>query len=78
MFHQKSFPTPPSGTVITFKKSFLNAIYLFTFWLHHAACGISVRQLRIEPMPPAVEARNLNHWTAREVPGYHIFEDTLF
>ena len=23
----------------------------------------------IEPVPPAVEARSLNHWTAREVPG---------
>ena len=22
----------------------------------------------MEPMPPAVEARSLNHWTAREVP----------
>ena len=22
----------------------------------------------IEPVPPAVEARSLNHWTAREVP----------
>ena len=27
------------------------------------ACGIIV------PMPPAVEAWNLNHWTIREVPG---------
>ena len=25
-------------------------------------------QAGIEPMPPAVEAQNLNHWTAREVP----------
>ena len=22
----------------------------------------------VEPMPPAVEARSLNHWTTREVP----------
>ena len=33
-----------------------------------AACGILVPQPGIEPVPYAVEARNLNHWTAREVP----------
>ena len=32
------------------------------------ACRILVPQPGIEPMPSAVEARNLNHWTAREVP----------
>ena len=35
----------------------------FCFWPHHLACRIF-----IEPMPPAVEGQNLNHWTAREVP----------
>ena len=25
----------------------------------------------IEPMPLALEARSLNHWTAREIPGAH-------
>ena len=29
---------------------------LFFFWLHCAACGISVPQPGMEPMPPAVEA----------------------
>ena len=38
------------------------------FWLHRAACGILVHRRGIEPMPPAVEAQSLNHWTAREVP----------
>nr|XP_030689033.1 solute carrier family 22 member 18 isoform X19 [Globicephala melas] len=33
-----------------------------------AACGILVPQPGIEPVPPAVEARSLNHRTAREVP----------
>ena len=33
-----------------------------------AACRILVPQPGIEPVPPAVEARSLNHWTAREVP----------
>ena len=40
--------------------------YFFFFWLHHVACGILVPQPGIEPVPPAAEARSLNHWTARE------------
>ena len=32
------------------------------------ACGIFVPQPGIKPMPPAVEVRSLNHWTAEEVP----------
>ena len=32
------------------------------------ACRTLVPQPGIEPVPPAVEARSLNHWTAREVP----------
>ena len=35
--------------------------------LHFMACGTLVYQPGMEPMPPAVEMRNLNHWTAREV-----------
>ena len=31
------------------------------------ACGILVPQPEVEPVPPAVEAQSLNHWTAREV-----------
>ena len=31
------------------------------------ACGILVPRPGIEPVPPAVEAQSLNHWTAREV-----------
>ena len=37
------------------------------------ACWISVHQPRIEPVPPASEERNLNHWTTREVPGIKYF-----
>ena len=37
------------------------------FFFGRVACGILVLQTGIEPMPPAVEARSLNHWTAREV-----------
>ena len=34
------------------------------------ACGILVPRLGIEPVPPAVEARSPNHWTAREFPPF--------
>ena len=32
------------------------------------AYGILIPQPGFEPIPPAVEVRSLNHWTAREVP----------
>ena len=32
------------------------------------AYGILVPWSGIKPVPPAVEAWNLNHWTAKEVP----------
>ena len=38
------------------------------FFPHHHACGILVPQPGIEPVPLAVEAQSLNHWTTREVP----------
>lgn len=42
-----------------------------SFWLHHSACGSLVSLPGIEPMPTAVEAVSLNHWTAKEVPKTH-------
>ena len=30
------------------------------------ACGIFISQPGIEPVPPAVEEKSLNHWTSRE------------
>ena len=48
-------------------------VYLFIyFWLYPTACRILVPWPGIEPAPPALEARSLNHWTTREVP-YFIF-----
>ena len=32
------------------------------------ACGILVPWPGIKPVPPAMEAQSLNHWTDREVP----------
>ena len=43
-------------------------LFFFFFCLHHAACGILVPRPEIEPEPPELEARSLNHWTAKEVP----------
>ena len=40
---------------------------LFFFRLCNTACGILVPRPGIKPMPPAVEAQSLNHWTTREV-----------
>ena len=63
-------PTPHSGLSLKGTSSgkssqILLFVYLF-IWLSHAACGILVPRLRIEPVPPAVEAWSPNHWTARE------------
>ena len=41
-------------------------LFIF-FWPHCAAHGILVSWTGIEPLPPALEARILYHWTAREV-----------
>ena len=41
--------------------------FLSFFLVTHMACGILVPWLGIEPMPPAVEAQSLNHWTILEV-----------
>ena len=35
--------------------------------------GILVPQAGVEPMPPALEAQSLNHWTTREVCLLRIF-----
>ena len=47
-----------------------------TFFLNctMGAYGILVPQLGIEPMPLALEAWSLNHWTSREVPVTNIFK----
>ena len=45
----------------------------FFFWPRPTACGILVSQPGMEPKPPALEARSLNHWTVREVPKRYFF-----
>ena len=45
----------------------INFTLLFGHAAWHVACEILVPQPGMEPTPPAVEARSLNNWTAREV-----------
>ena len=40
---------------------------LIFFFFGGVAFGILIPRPGIKPMPPAVEARSLNHWTTREV-----------
>ena len=47
---------------------FFKFIFVYFFWLHHAAWEILVPPPGIKPVPPALEAQILNHWTTREVP----------
>ena len=41
----------------------------FFFSFSQVACRIYIPQLGNEPVPPALGAWGLNHWTTREVPG---------
>ena len=45
--------------------------FFLIFLLCHAACGILVTRPGIEPMPLALEAQSLNHWTAKGNPHFH-------
>ena len=42
-------------------------VLFFIFRPRHEACGILVPRPEIEPKSPALGARSLNHWIAREV-----------
>ena len=54
----------PIGAKLLANQRYL--FYLFT-WLHHVECWILVPWPGIEPLPPVLEAQNLNHWTTKEV-----------
>ena len=47
------------------------------FFGRASACGILVPQSGIELIPPAVEARSLNHWSTREVPLNNILNNNI-
>ena len=42
--------------------------FIFIFWLRDVKCQILVPWPGMEPVPPTLRARSLNHWIAREVP----------
>ena len=50
---------------------------LFSFSFFLPAHGNVVSPPGIEPMPPALEAENLNHWTTREAPDLPCFTVAL-
>ena len=41
--------------------------FFLMFWPCSMACGMSVPQPGIEPLPSAVEAQSLNRWSTKEV-----------
>ena len=41
-------------------------------------CEISIPLPGMEPVPPAIEALSLNHWTAREVQALPLFEIKIY
>ena len=48
---------------------FNNLLKVFLFYLfrsYHAACGILIPRPGIKPVPPAVKAQTLNHWSTGE------------
>ena len=53
--------------IILVHAGFDNFFFFFFFVFGHVACRISVPWPGIEPMPPALEAHSISHWTAREV-----------
>ena len=52
------------------------SFFFFFFWLCCVACRILAPRPGLEPTPPALEARSLNHWTAREVQVYASISNT--
>ena len=68
-----SIPVVYQSSIKELLWAFLYNIKRIFFWLHHMACGILVPQPRIRPMPPAVKAQSLNHWTGRKIWGFLFF-----
>ena len=52
---------------VWYKKGKKNSNFILCFVFGCVVYGILVPKTGIEPMPPAVEAQSLNHWTSREV-----------
>ena len=48
-----------------------NLFIIYFVCSHHATCGIFVPWSGIKPVPRALKAWSLNHWTCRKVPRFH-------
>ena len=51
---------------------FIKTFYFFFFLSGHTVGHMELSQPGAEPVPSEVEARSLNHWTNKEVPGQDI------
>ena len=53
--------------------------FIFYSFIHfiHVAYGILVSPPGIQPEPLALEAKSLNHWTAKEVPCNYVLCNTV-
>lgn len=71
------FCAPGPSTLLASFSFFFSFFFSFLiFWLHRAAYGILAPRSGIEPVPPALEAQSLNHWTTTEVPPvFHLEAD---
>ena len=63
-----SSPSWDGSSFMWWKQDMVNSLPFFFFFGCTVASGILVPWPGIEPVPPALEAPNLNHWTARDVP----------
>ena len=53
---------------------FLNQVFFFFI----TSCGILLPWPGMESVPPTMDAENLNHWTAREIPVYAFWDYIFF
>ena len=66
--------------LFTFKAKIPHDVYIYVFFFLSyyfgvSACRILVPQPGIEPMPLAMKAQSLNHWTARQISIYVYIQD---
>lgn len=59
-------PAPQNFPFSSIRVSFPFSLKKIFFLSCHMACGTLVSWSRIEPIPPALEAQCVNHWTSRE------------